>query len=52
MLFRGREITHSDVGQKVMMQMALSLEDAGVLDGTPKIMGKQMIMMISPKPTM
>lgn len=51
MLFRGREITHADVGQKLMLEMATSLEDIGVLDGNPKIMGRQMIMMISPKAT-
>merc|ERR1719198_1786277 len=51
MLFRGREITHTDVGQKIMLDMAASLDDLGVLDGTPKIMGRQMIMMISPKAT-
>lgn len=51
MLFRGREITHSDVGQKIMLDMAASLDDIGVLDANPKIMGRQMIMMISPKAT-
>ena len=51
MLFRGREITHSEVGQKIMLDMASSLEDIGVLDANPKIMGRQMIMMISPKAT-
>jgi len=51
MLFRGREITHSDVGQKIMLGMASDLDETGVLDGTPKIMGRQMIMTISPKAT-
>jgi len=51
MLFRGREITHSEVGQKIMMDMAKELDEIGVLDGNPKIMGRQMIMMISPKAT-
>lgn len=49
MLFRGREITHAEVGQKIMLDMAKALEEIGVLDGQPKILGKQMIMMISPK---
>jgi len=51
MLFRGREITHSEVGQKIMLEMAGALDEIGVLDSAPKIMGRQMIMMISPKPT-
>jgi len=51
MLFRGREITHTEVGEKIMMDMASSLEEIGTLDGNPKVMGRQMIMMISPKAT-
>jgi len=50
MLFRGREITHADVGKEVMLKMADTLEDIGVLDSPPKVMGRQMIMLISPKP--
>ena len=50
MLFRGREITHSDVGKEIMLKMAAELEDIGVLDSPPKVMGRQMIMMISPRP--
>jgi len=49
MLFRGREVTHADVGRGVMMRMADELEEMGVLDSPPKVMGRQMIMMISPK---
>jgi len=51
MLFRGREVTHADVGKEIMLRMAESLEDIGQLDGAPKVMGRQMIMLISPKPT-
>lgn len=50
MLFRGREVTHADVGREIMMRMAGELEDLGLLDSPPKVMGRQMIMMISPKP--
>jgi len=50
MLFKGREVTHADVGREVMMRMAGDLEEAGVLDAPPRVMGRQMIMMISPKP--
>jgi len=51
MLFRGREVTHADVGRTVMLRMASELEDIGVLDASPRVMGRQMIMMIGPKPT-
>lgn len=50
MLFRGREVSHSDVGREIMLRMAGELEDIGVLDAPPKVMGRQMIMMISPRP--
>ena len=50
MLFRGREVTHSDVGKEIMIKMAAELEEVGVLDAQPKVMGRQMIMMLSPRP--
>jgi len=50
MLFRGREVTHADVGKEIMLRMAGELEELGVLDSPPKVMGRQMVMMISPKP--
>lgn len=50
MLFRGREVTHADVGEKIMLRMASDLEELGVLDSPPKVMGRQMIMMVSPRP--
>ena len=50
MLFKGREVTHADVGREVMLRMASELEDLGTLDAAPKVMGRQMVMMISPRP--
>merc|ERR1719409_2153741 len=49
MLFRGREVTHSEVGKEIMLRMAGELEELGALDSPPKVMGRQMIMMISPR---
>jgi translation initiation factor IF-3 len=49
MQFRGREITHQTVGKEVLLRMANELEEHGNLDGIPKVMGRTMIMMISPK---
>jgi len=50
MLFRGREVTHADVGKEIMLRMAGELDDLGALDSPPKVMGRQMVMMISPRP--
>lgn len=49
MLFKGREVTHADVGREIMERMAGELDEFGVLDSPPKVMGRQMIMMVSPR---
>jgi len=51
MLFKGREIVFAEKGREVMHDMATALEDVGVLEGRPKVEGRQMIMMITPKPS-
>jgi len=48
-LFKGREIAHTDVGKEVMTRMAETLEECGTVDSPPRVMGRQMIMMITPK---
>lgn len=51
MLFRGREIAIAkDEGRDLLLRMADDLSDVGVMDAVPKVMGRQMIMMVSPKP--
>mmetsp|Transcript_15013 Transcript_15013/g.48216 ORF Transcript_15013/g.48216 Transcript_15013/m.48216 type:complete len:260 (-) Transcript_15013:81-860(-) len=49
MLFRGREIVHSAVGKEIMERMATALDDHGVLDSSPRVFGRQMIMTVGPK---
>ena len=49
MLFRGREIVHSAVGEEIMERMATALDDHGVLDSSPRVFGRQMIMTVGPK---
>ena len=36
MLFRGREVTHADVGRTIMLRMANELEELGALDSPPR----------------
>jgi translation initiation factor IF-3 len=51
MQFRGREVvTGKDQGRELLLKMAEELEEVGILDAQPKVMGRQMIMMVSPKP--
>ena len=47
--FRGRESTHQDLGMKVMDRLREDTKDVAVVDQMPRLEGKQMIMMLSPK---
>lgn len=48
-LFKGRAITRTDSGEKVMLKFALELEESGSAKQLPKMEGKKMIMIINPK---
>ena len=48
-LFKGRTITRTDSGEKVMLRFALELEEFGSAEQLPKMEGKKMIMVINPK---
>lgn len=45
--FRGREVTHEELGREILDQMAGELTDIGKIDQSPKLEGKQMIMIMS-----
>ena len=47
-LFRGREITHPDLGWKLLQRMAESLKDAGSVDGQPIMEERRMNIILSP----
>lgn len=47
--FRGREITHSEVGRAVMMRFVELTEEVSSIDKMPKIEGRNMIMFLNPK---
>ncbi len=48
-MFRGREITHHEIAQRLCKEMADSLADYGVVEKPAKQEGRNMIMIISPK---
>ncbi|NJO81253.1 MAG: translation initiation factor IF-3 [Cyanobacteria bacterium RM1_2_2] len=48
-MFRGRESQHSDLAEKLLMQMATDLQNVAEIQQAPKREGKNMIMMLSPK---
>lgn len=47
--FRGREIAHTDLGQEVLEKMAEELRDIALVEKKPKVEGKNMVMILSPK---
>jgi translation initiation factor IF-3 len=49
MMFRGREIAYTDIGRKIMEDIKNTLADGCVIDQQPKLEGRNMIMIISPK---
>lgn len=48
--FRGRQITHSEIGRQVMTEFAERIKEYGTVDKAPQIEGRNMSMFISPKP--
>lgn len=47
--FRGREIAHASIGQKVLERMAAEVEELCIVERRPKLEGRSMIMILSPK---
>ncbi len=48
-IFRGREIAHTDRGIRILAQMAEALGDVGTVEQAPKLEGRNMFMLITPK---
>ena len=47
--FRGRTIIFKEQGEILLLRLAQSLEDFGIVEYMPKLEGKKMIMIIAPK---
>ncbi|MDY6857143.1 MAG: translation initiation factor IF-3 [Thermodesulfobacteriota bacterium] len=48
-IFRGREITHSNMGIKILNRIAEEVKDIGTIEQKPKLEGRNMAMIIAPK---
>ncbi len=48
-IFRGREIVHTQLGQKLLKRLAESVQEISQVERQPKLEGKNMIMILSPK---
>ncbi len=47
--FRGREIAHASIGQKILERVAKEVADLCVIERMPKLEGRSMIMILAPK---
>lgn len=46
--FRGRAITHKDLGREVLDRLAAEVKDIAVIESYPKMEGRNMFMMLGP----
>lgn len=49
MMFRGREIAFTEIGRKLMDQIKVALADECIMDQEPRLEGRNMVMIVSPK---
>jgi translation initiation factor IF-3 len=49
MMFRGREIAYTDLGRKIMDDIQKELAEISIIDQHPRLEGRNMVMIVSPK---
>jgi len=47
--FRGREMSHPELGMEVLNRVETDLQEIGVVEQRPRMEGRQMVMIIAPK---
>ncbi len=47
--FRGRELMHQELGMKVVQRLETDLVEYGIVEQHPKMEGRQLVMVLSPK---
>jgi translation initiation factor IF-3 len=47
-MFRGREVTHPEFGQRLMVRMAQEVQDLGQVEMAPRMAGRFMTMVVAP----
>jgi translation initiation factor IF-3 len=47
-MFRGREMTHTELGLALLKRMAADVEELAIVESPPKLDGRNMIMVLSP----
>lgn len=49
MRLRGREMAHQDIGMSLLKQMLEEMQDITSIELTPRLEGRQMVMILTPK---
>jgi translation initiation factor IF-3 len=49
MVFRGREITHTNLGLEILEKIVEELQEVAVIEVRPKMEGRSMYMIVAPK---
>jgi translation initiation factor IF-3 len=49
MMFRGRQMAHTELGRDVLDRVAAELKDIGKIEQDPKLEGRNMTMVLAPK---
>ncbi|HEY8347421.1 MAG TPA: translation initiation factor IF-3 [Symbiobacteriaceae bacterium] len=50
-MFRGREVVHAELGKAVLDRLLESVKDLCIVERSPKLEGKNMVMILAPKPS-
>ena len=48
-MFRGREVQHPELGEKLLRRLAEDLSDLGRIESQPNLDGRNMVMVLAPK---
>jgi translation initiation factor IF-3 len=51
-MFRGREMSHRELGTKVLDRVMADLKETAVIESAPRMEGRQMFMILAPNPRM
>jgi translation initiation factor IF-3 len=49
-MFRGREITHREIGQAILTRIAQDLKDIAIVEQAPRLEGRLLFMILAPNP--
>jgi len=49
MMFRGRQVTHPELGKEVLDRVYAAVEDVAKIEMTPRLEGRNMTMVLAPK---